>query len=53
MELLKLENISFAYDKKNILSDLNLSVNKGEFISLLGSSGCGKTTVLQIGRAHV
>ena len=48
MELLKLENISFAYDKKNILSDLNLSVNKGEFISLLGSSGCGKTTVLRL-----
>lgn len=50
MGLLQLENISFAYDKnkKNILSDFNLCVEKGEFISLLGSSGCGKTTILRL-----
>jgi NitT/TauT family transport system ATP-binding protein len=39
-------------DKENnpvdILKDINLSINKGEFISILGPSGCGKSTLLNI-----
>ena len=30
------------------LADVNLSVNEGEFVSLLGPSGCGKSTLLNI-----
>jgi NitT/TauT family transport system ATP-binding protein len=32
----------------NVLSDLNLSVAEGEFVSIIGSSGCGKSTILSV-----
>lgn len=48
MALLELSNITAGYDKNVILKDFNLSVEKGEFVSLLGSSGCGKTTTLRL-----
>ena len=49
MSFLELENIDVSYDKKNkILEDLNLSIDNGEFVSLLGPSGCGKTTTLRV-----
>lgn len=42
--------ITFATDNGplNVLNDVNLKVDKGEFISLIGHSGCGKSTVLNI-----
>ena len=46
MALLELQNITAGYDKNVILKDFNLSVERGELVSLLGSSGCGKTTTL-------
>ncbi len=52
MELLRLQNVSFAYSSTDIypavLSDFNLSVNQGEFISIVGKSGCGKSTLLSL-----
>lgn len=51
-EILKLENIKKNYDAKieslHIIRDLNLTVNEGEFISILGRSGSGKSTLLNI-----
>ncbi|UUZ82447.1 ABC transporter ATP-binding protein [Paenibacillus sp. P26] len=44
MALLTLENVSVAYDQQYILKDFNLTVDKGNLISLLGPSGRGKTT---------
>ena len=35
-------------DKTDVLQDINLSVDNGQFVSLIGPSGCGKTTVLRI-----
>ncbi|WP_400243663.1 ABC transporter ATP-binding protein [Niallia sp. JL1B1071] len=48
MALFTLENVSVAYEKKNILEDFNLSIEKGKLVSLLGPSGCGKTTTLRL-----
>ena len=48
MALLELSHITAGYDKNIILRDFNLSVNRGDFVSLLGSSGCGKTTTLRL-----
>ena len=48
MELLKLENVKFAYKNTAVIADFNLSVDEGSFTTLLGSSGCGKTTILRL-----
>ena len=48
MPLLELKNITAGYGKNIILRDFNLQVERGQFVSLLGSSGCGKTTTLRL-----
>lgn len=48
MALLELQSITAGYDKNVILKDLDFQVEKGELVSLLGSSGCGKTTTLRL-----
>jgi spermidine/putrescine transport system ATP-binding protein len=47
-ELLRLEGIKKSFGPVEVLRGLDLSVNRGEFITLLGSSGCGKTTTIRI-----
>ncbi|WDV44409.1 ABC transporter ATP-binding protein [Clostridiaceae bacterium M8S5] len=44
---MKIENISFKYTDNLILRDLNFTVDKGEFLGILGPNGCGKTTLLK------
>ena len=44
---LELKNISVNLSNKKILKSINLKVENGEFISLLGASGCGKSTILK------
>lgn len=46
--IIEMRNINKTYDNKVIINDLNLNINKGEFITVIGSSGCGKTTVLKM-----
>lgn len=43
-----LENITMRYGAKTILSHFNLTVEKGEFLCLMGESGAGKSTLLNI-----
>lgn len=47
---LLLENISFKYSdsSEKILDNINLNIKSGESIAIIGSSGCGKTTLLKI-----
>ena len=46
--MLRIEDIGKSYDGHTVLSKLSVSVNKGEVLSILGKSGCGKTTMLKI-----
>ncbi|WP_232699352.1 ABC transporter ATP-binding protein/permease [Brevibacillus daliensis] len=53
MNFLEVKNINKAYtiykkEKTKILHNVNLSFNKGEFVSILGESGCGKSTLMNI-----
>lgn len=46
---LEIRNLSKAYDKgPTVVKDLSFDVYEGEFLSILGSSGCGKTTLLRM-----
>ena len=46
--IIELKNINVSFDGEKILDDMSLSIRNGEFVTLLGSSGCGKTTTLRI-----
>ncbi len=46
--ILKLQNIKKQFGDAEVLNGISLDVKRGEFITLLGSSGCGKTTTLRI-----
>ncbi len=50
MEIYQLKNVSFSYpnQKDNVLEDINLTIKAGEFVTVCGKSGCGKTTLLRL-----
>ncbi len=48
MEIIKIDNLSFSYNDKNIFKNINLTVNKGDFICIVGENGCGKTTLFKL-----
>lgn len=48
MQQLEIKNISKSFENKCVLSDVNLTINPGEIVALLGVSGGGKTTLFNI-----
>ena len=46
--IIELKNITMRFSGETVLDDLSLSIGDGEFVTLLGASGCGKTTTLRI-----
>ena len=47
-QILKADNISKAYGDKQVLDNINITLNKGELVSILGVSGVGKTTLFNV-----
>ncbi len=48
MTAVELRNVSKSFGRHPVCRDVNLAVGEGEFVTLLGSSGCGKTTTLNM-----
>src|SRR5213083_2938707 len=48
MAFLELKNISKSFGNSPVLADINLSIERGEFVAIVGYSGAGKTTLLSL-----
>ena len=48
MYAIEYKRIHMAYGDKTVIDDFSLAVKQGEFITIIGSSGCGKTTILKM-----
>lgn len=48
MSVIELKDITMSYGDSEILKDFNLEVEQGTFLTIIGSSGCGKTTALKL-----
>ena len=48
MDMIRLEHLSKSFGGRKILDDFSLAVKEGEFLTVIGRSGCGKTTMLKM-----
>ena len=48
MKLLEINNLNKSFDNKEILKDINLNIQRGKIIGLLGKNGVGKTTLIKL-----
>ena len=48
MKLLEINNLNKSFDNKEVLKDINLSIQRGKIIGLLGKNGVGKTTLIKL-----
>lgn len=48
MKSIQIKNLSFSYDKTPILEDINLDIQEGDFLAIIGPNGGGKSTLLKL-----
>jgi len=48
MPLIELQDVSFSYPRRNVLSNLSLKINDGDFVAVLGGNGAGKSTLAKL-----
>ena len=48
MKILEIKNLSFKYEKQFVLENINITVEKGDFLSIIGPNGGGKSTLLKL-----
>ena len=53
MEILKTSSLSIGYDKKTVISDINVTLNEGDIIALVGPNGAGKSTLFKTFSTHI
>ncbi|MPT36319.1 MAG: ATP-binding cassette domain-containing protein, partial [Flavobacterium sp.] len=46
--MLHVKNISFGYNEKTIIKNIDFTIEKGQHIAVIGESGCGKSTLLKL-----
>ncbi|PTF68163.1 ATP-binding cassette domain-containing protein, partial [Staphylococcus chromogenes] len=46
--IFELKDIDFYYDHKKVLENINIKINKGEFLAIVGPNGAGKSTLLKL-----
>lgn len=46
--LVQISDLNFAYDSRPILTGINLEIPRGKLVAIMGTSGCGKTTLLRL-----
>lgn len=46
--MLQVKNITFGYTEKNVIQNINFTIEKGQNIAIIGESGCGKSTLLKL-----
>ncbi len=47
-EILRVNSLTFGYGKSDVLKNVSFSINKGEFVSIIGENGSGKTTIIKV-----
>lgn len=45
--IIEMKHVSYSYDHRNVIEDINLNIEEGTFLGLVGPNGSGKTTLLK------
>ena len=53
MDIINFKNLNVYYETKPVLSDLNLQITKGQHWAILGSNGCGKSTLMKLIQSEI